>query len=501
MLIRKSLFLLSLFTLLDLSARATSLVGSTTFRIVPAAASLWDISGHYANLTLQSGTGTNLVTTLFLSESASGKITGTAHFEMDKVPGIAADSSVKGSLVAVGSNIQITLTTAFKSSSSPNFHGNLAFKMVVSPETSSLQGTVSGSFTYTKIASGKFSKAPVSLSLPVGDNGAFTINLQVDSSSPSIVGSANLFTGSNSVQTCQLSGSYNDIQGRGILKLLSPTTNSGIGLSVSVIPSLHSNILFVLTGKAMGQTINYRVSAATLYAIPCGYSGGTVFGTSETPGSQYANYIIGLACQLGHVSLPAGGIWSVIGLGDAGIYDYLRGRLSYDPNNLNALNYQFGAQEAGDSVLYHETGHHWAFMTGVWQAIGTGTSSQSWNQEYQADSYAGWVLRNLGGNALPSVNAYQTILANWTPTHPPGYNRALVFYNSWYYDQIEYFTPGTFSSIVPLANMNPSPDTQVLLRKLNEATQMRHRIEAAGLNPYSSDSDRLFSRLLNEVRN
>lgn len=207
------------------------------------------------------------------------------------------------------------------------------------------------------------------------------------------------------------------------------------------------------------------------------------------------------------VSYPANGAYEVANLNNA---FYMPDMIGYDPNWLSWFNYITGFQEAGDSILFHEVGHLWAKKTGRSDKIGYGTVNANWAQEYQADSFAGYILRMLNGNASPSIAIYHTILSQWSATHPPGHNRASIFYESWANANIyNYSSTGGDKMFAASANRdiyNPNSidlETANILDKSDPAIvtnlakliEIKRDITNFGLNPYSTESDNLFNQL------
>jgi hypothetical protein len=485
---------------------ALALVTTSSYTIDSVDSGIWDLSGGYA-ISLPTTSGATVDIQFGLTTLPSGQLIGNAHLTLEGNSAVSGDCHIKGLVKTVRTD---TTTSISMTGKDPNLKGSLTFLLTLNKSTKTLEGTVSGSLSSSLVGKLVIKRQGVTIQLPTNTRGFLGMQLFMTQASSTLSGYAYIAASSDPYAEfyCSLSGNYNDLRGQAACTLVSKT-NLGINLKISFLAAKGSNALLSVTGVAFGEKVNIVAAhPSDLYMIPCGYAGGTGYGVNETPGSQYANYIISLACQFGKVSMPANGVWEVIGLSGIGVYDPLRDRLEYDPNVLNNWNFTYGAQEAGDSVLYHETGHNWAAKTGIMGMIGYGSIEQSWNQEFQADSYAGWVLRNLGGNALPSVNVYSTVMANWSTTHPPGAQRAQVFYSAWYYDTVTLFVPigsdpfppslsSSASPIIGAAqSIKSSPEELMIIQKLQNARNIRKLIEKAKLNPYDRESDSLFQSLL-----
>lgn len=222
-------------------------------------------------------------------------------------------------------------------------------------------------------------------------------------------------------------------------------------------------------------------------AFPCQYGAGS-YGSGAAvlaPASSYAWSVIVTAASLGGVSPPAGGAYQAAGT--LAMYDPNGDAIYYSPTFLNQLYFSFGALEPGDSVLFHETGHMWAKKTGRMTCIGSATTPQLWNQEFQADSYAGAVLSALGGSPVPSLQVYNTVLAAWSATHPPGGQRAQVFLDGYQFGVEDY---------CPSSSSLGSGDTLADLALLAELRSAGRRLDREGLDPYRTESDGRFQELL-----
>ena len=164
------------------------------------------------------------------------------------------------------------------------------------------------------------------------------------------------------------------------------------------------------------------------YAWGAGGSGG---GQGYQP-SDYVMWRLDQTLALLNISAPQGGIWETPGVQNA-YYNPNGDVIAFDGYWLMDLNQMvanmgYGSYlEGGDSVIYHEIGHMWAFKSGAGQDIGYGTTEQNWEQEFTADCVSGHVLALLGGNPIPSQTIYDTVLSGWSDSHPPGSQRSDVF--------------------------------------------------------------------------
>ena len=253
--------------------------------------------------------------------------------------------------------------------------------------------------------------------------------------------------------------------------------------------------------------------------FPCQAVGSAAAGAGwgVFPGSPYAQSIIRQAAQIGGVTFPTGGVFEIPGMSNAYYLPAPHDAIAYDPIWLNQLNWTTGGGlEAGDSVLFHETGHMWAHKSGIAQCLGVGTTQSNWNHEYQADSYAGYILRLLGGSAQPSVTVYTTVFGTWSPSHPPGTQRAQVFVEAWTSVQPHNFcTQSLLSvrSITIVEVLGPASDEERVrelvepapivlddaqsraLGNLLKLALLRDRLTALGLNPYARESGPRFTQL------
>ena len=208
---------------------------------------------------------------------------------------------------------------------------------------------------------------------------------------------------------------------------------------------------------------------------------------TKLPASQLAKQLIRHAAQIGGVSEPAGGCFLIRGYRNA-YYDPSTDHIAYGPEWLAELNDRVGHQrEAGDSVLFHEVGHMWAFKTGAMQRIGIGSVDREHRQELQADSFAGFVLRRLNGDARPVIATYETVFAGWSPTHPPGRIRAQTFVDAWAREQVAVL------SAKPAAS--ESEEVAAARASLRRLQDVRAELAERGYNPYDSSSDEAFLRL------
>lgn len=227
------------------------------------------------------------------------------------------------------------------------------------------------------------------------------------------------------------------------------------------------------------------------YSTPCNSTAlaAAQNGLQKQPASAYVNNIILRACQIGNVPIPQNGAFNVIRLNNA--YYSFNDEIGYDADWLFQFVQNTGFMEAGDSIIYHEVGHLWAKKNGVGDRIGYDPQDQykNWSQEYQADSFAGYVLKQLNGNALPSVQIYNVVMANWGLTHPPGNLRAQVFFSSWQQNKIILYAR-------TITNTNQK--IIEILSQLKKLSLIRDEIFKVGLNPYCPSSDDYFNTLLNQ---
>lgn len=214
------------------------------------------------------------------------------------------------------------------------------------------------------------------------------------------------------------------------------------------------------------------------------------------PGSAYAQQIVEIASQIAGVSAPTGGVWSSLSVQNAAYFP-VQDRIVYNANFLNYLVQATGLQESGDSVIFHEVGHAWVFKTGRNGCLGAGTTQSNWAHEYQADSFAGTILRLLGGDPRGSIAVYQVVFRQWGHTHPPGSDRATVFWNSWASGSVQEFCSGVVRS---------ARDAGLVAQRvteLRELAEFRDTLIDEGLNPYSSESNEAFLTMTEhlQVRN
>lgn len=247
-----------------------------------------------------------------------------------------------------------------------------------------------------------------------------------------------------------------------------------------------------------------------IYNIPC--SAGTGFNqqfSNLSYASQYAQNVMAQACYIGGVSLPSGGMYASQGINNA-FYFPQEQAVVYDPDWLYQFVVNTGFLESGDSILFHEIGHHWSFLTGRQAGLSNTASSQvdyNWKSEYTADSFAGYILRGLNGNAQPSVSIYMIIMANWSQSHPPGERRAQVFYNSWYYQTVYDYSNATSvarsskndSDEIDYSYFTNDTNEEIEVNALSELTVLSRISETLisdGENPFSPDSDEAFNELI-----
>ncbi len=241
------------------------------------------------------------------------------------------------------------------------------------------------------------------------------------------------------------------------------------------------------------------------YSTPCFSTGQRAYsnGYSYRNASTYANQLIRIAAGLGNISIPLNGAYEFYNFNNA---FYMPDSIGYDPNWLSWFNYNTGFQEAGDSIIFHEVGHMWARKNGIGDLIGYGSQQSNWAQEYQADSFAGYILKQLGGNALPSVAIYNIVMSAWSQTHPPGANRAQVFYDSWANNSLQDFSgqsrKGAKESEEGIKNevdLQLDNSDNSYISELTQLFEIKKEIVSAGVNPYSSESNDIFDSISNSM--
>lgn len=249
-----------------------------------------------------------------------------------------------------------------------------------------------------------------------------------------------------------------------------------------------------------------------IYDIPCSSVSGLNMQLSNLDyASQYAQDVMTQACILGNVPIPSGGMYICQGMNNA-FYIPNERAVIYDPDWLYSHYINTGFLESGDSILFHEIGHHWSFMTGRQVEISKTSANQvdyNWKSEYTADSFAGYVLRTLNGNATPSVDIYIVLFGNWSKTHPPGALRAQVFYNSWYYQTVQDYRnapPVGRKKISKTVKANFLTDKESIeesqlsaLERLELLANICETLVKYGENPFSPISDITFNELLSDL--
>ena len=215
----------------------------------------------------------------------------------------------------------------------------------------------------------------------------------------------------------------------------------------------------------------------------------------KQPASSIAKRIIRHAAQIGGVSEPAGGCWSIPGLNNA-YYSPTTDEIGYDSDFLNDIIRRAGGErEAGDSVLFHEVGHMWSHKKGIEYRMRGRIHTVDHESELQADSFAGYVLQILNGDVRPSIHTYRTVFAGWSASHPGGALRADVFLDAWLNRRIRIFVkPGGITDETEIGpHMNPDLDVRgEALERLRDVVEIRDQIQRMGLDPYSSESDEAF---------
>ena len=267
--------------------------------------------------------------------------------------------------------------------------------------------------------------------------------------------------------------------------------------------------------KGNTKPITNNGTEIDIYDIPCSAVAGLNLQLSNLDyASQYAQDIMLQACIIGGVPIPSGGMYQCQGINNA-FYIPKDRAVIYDPDWLYYFFINTGFVESGDSILFHEIGHHWSFLTGRQEEImntSTNEVDYNWKSEYTADSFAGYVLRSLNGNATPSVEIYLVVMGNWSHSHPPSNIRAQVFYNSWYYQTVQDYrnvppvTGITRKASKPIQtalltdNDNYEESQLAAVQRLKVLAVICETLLKYGENPFSPNSDITFNELISDVR-
>lgn len=233
------------------------------------------------------------------------------------------------------------------------------------------------------------------------------------------------------------------------------------------------------------------------YYTAC-YAWGAGGGGGGGQGYQPSDYVLWRLDQtlaLLGISGPQGGIWETPGVQNA-FYDPNGDVIAFDGYwlmdlNQTVANMGYGSYlEGGDSVIYHEIGHMWAFKSGVGVDIGYGSQDQNWEQELTADCISGHVLGLLGGNPIPSQAIYDTVLSGWSGSHPPGSMRSDRFMQC--YDEAVSVARDDDQVVDDSPEWLQYTDALENLRRLDD---VRSEMIEAGLDPFDPALNDVFEAL------
>jgi O-glycosyl hydrolase len=258
----------SVFTLVGTNTPATPVSASgTTFSFGPPVAPVWDVSGSYQ--VTNHAQGAKLAPLDVVFQDLALTVDGHGHLQGPGViqvlagdDGFMGDCRLSGSVSGGGSSTRVNFSVRFKGSgvvsnvpTSCTIAAN--YKLGVDSTSRTLIGKVSGNAYFSDRRTGSL-KSDVSLPLPSGADGGWSIGLDVSQSGTKLTGTGvvRVDGASGSALLTRVSGNVPRNSATAKVKLSGSGASSGTQLNLQYIPAGGtSNPTATVNGKVLGQKV------------------------------------------------------------------------------------------------------------------------------------------------------------------------------------------------------------------------------------------------------
>jgi len=167
---------------------------------------------------------------------------------------VAADYTARGKVSARGGSTRVTLTVRMKGEDviagvTTPFTITIAYVLFINSETATMEGTARGSARFGRLGGGRM-RSNVSVALPPGADGAWTLQLNVAAFGP-LAGSGFIVLSNGRTLAVNLAGRYSPTLDRSTIR--ASGFGDSRGNSATIV--FDSEGLLLLRGTVLGQTV------------------------------------------------------------------------------------------------------------------------------------------------------------------------------------------------------------------------------------------------------